>query len=87
MELRKDQRSDAIASLQRYFLEQRDEELGNLQAGLLLDFMLREIGPSIYNLAIADAQRSLQQRVAELDGECHAEEFSYWTSRSRTRRW
>jgi len=33
-----------------------------LPAGLLLDFFIEEIGPVIYNQAIADAQARLSQR-------------------------
>jgi len=78
IELSKQTRADAIASLQRYFDENLSEPLGNLPAGLLLDFFLEEIGPAIYNRAIADAQTRIQQRAADLSGELYAEEFQYW---------
>jgi uncharacterized protein (DUF2164 family) len=39
---------------------------------------VEEIGPVIYNHAIADAQARLQQRVADLSGELYADEFPYW---------
>jgi len=71
-------RAAAIASLQRYFAESLPEPLGELQAGLLLNFFVDEVGPAIYNQAIADAQRHLQQRVLDLNGELFAEEFPYW---------
>ncbi len=40
--------------------------------------MLEEIGPSIYNRAVADVQERLGARVAELDIEVHEDEFGYW---------
>jgi uncharacterized protein (DUF2164 family) len=52
--------------------------MGDLQAGLLLDFVLKEIAPSVYNAAITDAQTYLRDRVADLDGACVVPEFSYW---------
>ena len=55
-------RDAAIASVQRYFEENMAEPIGNLPAGLLLDFFIEEIGPVIYNRAIADAQARLSQR-------------------------
>jgi uncharacterized protein (DUF2164 family) len=67
-----------LASLRRYFAEQRDEELGDLQSQLLLEFILKEIGPSIYNAAIGDAQVYLAERVADLEGACAVPEFAYW---------
>jgi uncharacterized protein (DUF2164 family) len=69
----------AIGSIQRYFSENMDEPIGQLEAGSLLSFILKEIGPMVYNKAIADAQARLQERVAELDVEVYEEEFSYWS--------
>jgi uncharacterized protein (DUF2164 family) len=77
LELTKQQRADAIASIQRYF-EENLEPVGDMPAGLLLNFLLEEIGPLIYNEAIADAQTRLSQRVADLNGELYADEFQYW---------
>jgi len=71
-------RADAIASLQRHFEENMPETIGNLPAGLLLDFFLEEIGPAVYNQAIHDAQARMQQRVSDLDGELYADAFPYW---------
>jgi uncharacterized protein (DUF2164 family) len=78
MELTKQARVDAIASVKKYFEEEIREPIGDLRAGLLLDFFLEEIGPAIYNKAIGDAQARLQQRVGDLDGELYADEFQYW---------
>lgn len=69
----------AIASLQRYFRENTEEPLGQLGARALLDYLLAEIGPSIYNQAVAEVQARMQQLVLDLDIDLHAEEFSYWT--------
>lgn len=77
-ELSKVQRAAAIASLQRYFEENMPEQLGDLAAGLLLDYMLTELGPISYNLAITDAQSQLLQRVQDLNGELFEDELQYW---------
>lgn len=86
MELTKEARAQAIASIQRYFEENLESSLGNLPAGNLLDFFLQEIGPAIYNRAIADAQQRLQQRVIDLSGELFADEFQYWVRQAAKRR-
>jgi uncharacterized protein (DUF2164 family) len=78
IEISKQARASAIASIRRYFEENMPEPIGDLPAGLLLNFFLEEIGPVIYNGAIADGQARLQQRVADLNGELYAEEFQYW---------
>lgn len=67
-----------IASIKRYLEEHLDEEVGELKAGMLLDFCLREIAPTIYNQAVSDAQTYLQDRVADLEGTCYEPEFQYW---------
>jgi uncharacterized protein (DUF2164 family) len=78
IELPKQARAEAIASLQRYFREEMPEPLGDLPAGLLLNYILEEIGPVIYNRAIADAQARMASRVADLNGELYSDEFQYW---------
>jgi uncharacterized protein (DUF2164 family) len=72
-----------VSSLKRYFKEQREEDLGDLQAKLLLDFILQEIAPTIYNAAITDAQTYVRDRVADLDGACFEPEFGYWRDSTR----
>ncbi len=78
IDISKQARADAIASIQRYFEENMPEPIGELPAGLLLNFFLEEVGPAIYNRAIADAQARMQQRVVDLNGELYADEFQYW---------
>jgi uncharacterized protein (DUF2164 family) len=78
IELPKEARQEAIASIERWFQEERGERIGNIAAGALLGFLLEEIGPSIYNRAVADVQKRLGARVAELDIEIHQDEFGYW---------
>ncbi len=78
IELDREQRQQAIQSLERYFREHMDEPIGNVAAGGLLGFFLEEIGPLVYNRAVADVQERLAQRVAEVDIELHEEAFGYW---------
>ena len=78
VELTKEARAEAVSSIQRYFRENMTEEVGDLAAGLLLNFFIEEIGPTIYNHAIADAQRRMERNVSDLGGELYAEEFRYW---------
>jgi uncharacterized protein (DUF2164 family) len=74
------------ASIKRYFAENLDQDIGDLKAGLLLDYCLKEIGPSIYNQAITDARAYFQDRVADLEGVCYETEFSYWAGTGSVRR-
>ena len=78
IELHKDARAQAIASIERYFRENMEEKIGNVAASGLLGYFLEEIGPLVYNQAVADVQERLQARIAELDIEVHEEPFQYW---------
>ncbi len=77
-----DARRAALDALQAYFRDERDEDIGTLQAGFLLDFVLAEIAPSVYNQAVRDARDRLAATVADLDADLHVPEFA---SRSRPR--
>jgi uncharacterized protein (DUF2164 family) len=78
IELSEQARKESIASIQQYFEVNMPEPIGQLPAGLLLDFFVEEIGPAIYNKAIADAQTRIQQRTADLEAELYVDEFQYW---------
>lgn len=75
---------ELTSSIRQYFLDERDEEIGDLQASMFLDYVLEEIGPSIYNQAIRDAQASMQRLATDLDVMLHEPEFGY-TGRRRAR--
>ncbi len=83
IELPKEARAQAIASIERYFNEQMEERIGNIAAGALLGFFLDEVGPSIYNQAVAEVQERLQARILELDIEVHEDEFAFWPKQAR----
>ena len=86
LELPCEAREQAVASIQRYFEENMEERIGNIAAGGLLGYFLEEIGPLIYNKAVADVQERLQMRVAELDIDIHEDEFQYWRKYDKARK-
>jgi uncharacterized protein (DUF2164 family) len=67
-----------VASIKRFFDEEMDEPVGDLKAMRVLDFFVREVAPSVYNQAIADAQAYFTDRVADLSGTRYEAEFDYW---------
>jgi uncharacterized protein (DUF2164 family) len=78
VEFSKEAHLQAVASIERYFLERMEEKIGNIAAGGLLAFFLQELGPIVYNKAVADVQERLQARISELDIDVHEDEFAYW---------
>jgi len=75
-----------LGSIKRYVAENLDQDIGDLKAGMLLDYFLKEIGPTVYNQAIADAQGYFQARVGDLEGVCFEKEFTYWVQPARPRK-
>ena len=85
IELSKDARKAAVSSIERYFRENMEEQIGNMTADALLQFFIEEVGPSIYNKAVSDVQTRMQSRIMELDVEVYEEEFRFWQKRQRKR--
>lgn len=78
IEIPDDTRRQMVASIRQYFERELDEEIGDLKAGLLLDYVLVEICPTVYNRAIADAQAWMLGRVEDLEGSLFEPEFDFW---------
>lgn len=81
IKLNAETRARFIASIKRYSAESLDDEIGDLKASLLLDFILAEMGPTLYNQAVSDAQKRLQDAVLDLDGTCHEPDPGFWNKR------
>lgn len=77
IKLSQEDRAQAIASIERYFLDNFEQKIGNISAGALLGFVLEEIGPSIYNRGVSDAKERMLMRVEDLEYEVHEDEFQY----------
>jgi uncharacterized protein (DUF2164 family) len=70
-----------LASIKRFFVEEMDDDIGDLKAMRVLDFCIREIGPSVYNQAILDAQAFMEEKTADLSGVRFEPEFDFWKKR------
>lgn len=69
-----ERRADLVARIQRHLREQFEEEVGELKAGLLLDFFVKELGPAVYNQAIKDAHDFVADKLVDLEGEFYEPE-------------
>lgn len=67
--------------MRQYFADNMDDPIGDLKAALLFDFILSELGPSIYNQAVADARTFFEERTSDLAAICYHDEFP--TSRKK----
>lgn len=68
IELNKEVRVVLVENLKRYYWNERNEELSNLGAQLLLDFIVNDIGPYIYNQAVEDSYAYMNERIEDLLG-------------------
>ncbi len=66
IKLTKETKDDMISAIKNYFLKERDEELGDLAASMVLDFITEELAPEFYNQGVYDSQKYMNDRVEEL---------------------
>ena len=70
-----DERRDAlIAHLQTLFSTEFDETLSAFRAGEIIDHVLKTLGPTVYNQAVADVRAHFQTKLDDLDGEVYVDE-------------
>jgi uncharacterized protein (DUF2164 family) len=72
VELSNEERAQAIGAIKTYFRDERDEDLGDLAAGLVLDFFLGTLSTVVYNRAIADAEEWFTHRCTDLQSDLAA---------------
>ncbi len=66
IQLSKEAKEIAIVKLKDYFTNERDEEIGDLAAGLMLDFCIENIGPELYNQGIKDSISFMNNRIEDM---------------------
>ena len=69
IEIEAERKQKLVLKLQQFFQAEFDEELSKFRAGQVVDFMTKELGPQIYNQAVQDARKFMQERLDDLDGE------------------
>lgn len=66
IEFTKEETDVICRKIQLYFHEELEQELGQFDAGFLLDFFAEEIGPYFYNRGLYDAQSILESRLENI---------------------
>ncbi|MFC0523733.1 DUF2164 domain-containing protein [Pontibacillus salicampi] len=67
MKFPREEREQIIESIQAYFEIERGEEIGNLGAEQLLDYIVQEVGPLLYNQGVRDAKKMVDQKLLNID--------------------
>ena len=66
IKLSKEQKEEMASAIQRYFLQERDEEIGALASSLMLDFIIKELAPEFYNQGVSDSYQFMNERTEDL---------------------
>jgi len=83
IELTTQESADAIHSLKKYCASEMDEELTDLRAKLLLDFIFKEFGPFAYNLGVKHAEEFFRNRLEDLPATCFEPPLQYWHAKRK----
>lgn len=67
--LTKEQQEQIIADIQRFFYNQREEDISDFEAQRVFDFVKENIAPYIYNAAISDAKYVVESQLSAMDEE------------------
>lgn len=68
IKLSKEKRQYMISSIKTYFIKERDENLGDLAAGIILDFFIEKLAPEFYNHGVYDSYKYMSDRIEDLLG-------------------
>jgi uncharacterized protein (DUF2164 family) len=79
-------RKQALTSIKRFRADNLEGDVTDLRTIAVLEFVLKEIGSTVYNAGVADAQAYLRDRVADLEGTCFEPAFAYWPKSPTVRR-
>ena len=66
--LTKEKRIEMISLIKNYFQNEREEELGDLASGMILDFFIEEFAIEFYNQGVWDSHVYMNDRVDDLLG-------------------
>lgn len=66
IKLTQEKKEHMISAIKSYFLNERDEELGDLASGMILDFFIDELAVEFYNQGIYDSYVYMNDRCEDL---------------------
>ncbi|RBW68823.1 DUF2164 domain-containing protein [Bacillus taeanensis] len=65
--LSKEHKNQIINELKDFFYNERSEEIGDLAAENMLNFVIKEIGPYFYNQGVTDAKVMVEQKLMNVE--------------------
>ena len=79
IELSKEDAAEALGSLKRFFREEIEVDLSELQSQMVLKYFMKELAPFSYNRGVADADAFLRSRLEDLTSSCFEQPLTYWS--------
>ena len=68
IKLSKEKKEYLLSQIQSYLLKEREEVIGNLAAGLFLDFIIEKLAPEFINQGIYEAYHYMDERLEDVLG-------------------
>lgn len=66
IEISKEKKAKMINDIKKYFLEERDEDLGDLASDMILDFFMEKLASEIYNQGVQDAYIYMRDKIEDV---------------------
>lgn len=64
----KEKKAELIQDIKEFFRKEREEDLGDLAAMLILDFFIANIAPAFYNQGVQDCITFMKDKLDDLYG-------------------
>jgi uncharacterized protein (DUF2164 family) len=66
IKITKEKRDEMVSAIKNYFSKEREEEIGDLAAGLILEFIIEELAPEFYNQGVNDSYKYMEDMIEDL---------------------
>jgi len=83
IEITKQETEEIIHSLKKYFRSELDRELSELEAKLLLDYIVKEIAPLAYNQGVKHSEEFFRARLEDLGATIFEPGLTYWQKKRK----
>jgi uncharacterized protein (DUF2164 family) len=64
--LTKERRDYMVSEIKDYYSKEREEIIGDLAAGFILDFIMEKIAPEFYNQGVYDSHKYMAEAAEDL---------------------
>ena len=66
IELTKERRATILSDIKNFFETEKEETIGDLASGLLLNFIIEKLAPEFYNQGVYDSYKYMTESAEDL---------------------